>query len=101
MPIISREHALCIYYQLKYNANNVSTAKQQFSTMETEHEICYIDDPAIPVLALKKRVYGNPFIFKEYISEEAECVEATVEEDCPKLGILGCKNAFSLESYKQ
>ncbi|KAG2236192.1 hypothetical protein INT48_003811 [Thamnidium elegans] len=70
MVFISRNHALCIYYQLKFNQENVAKALEKFQPLSDEHEVCYLNDPTIPVLVSKPRLYGNSFVFKEYLTEE-------------------------------
>lgn len=68
---ISRNHALCMYYQLKHSTENVQEALERFMPLSQEHEICFLNDPTIPVLVLKARMYGSPFVFKEYLGNEA------------------------------
>ncbi|ORE00679.1 hypothetical protein BCV72DRAFT_310765 [Rhizopus microsporus var. microsporus] len=69
MVFISRNHALCIYYQLKFNDENTIQALKKFQPLSDEHEVCYLNDPLIPVLVLKTRLYGSSFLFKEYFNE--------------------------------
>jgi hypothetical protein len=70
MVFISRNHVLCIYYQLKFNEENSIQALEKFQALSDEHEVYYLTDPAIPVLVLKTRLYGNTFLFKKYFNEE-------------------------------
>ncbi|KAL1933930.1 hypothetical protein VTP01DRAFT_8020 [Rhizomucor pusillus] len=56
---ITREHALCIFYQLKFNEENSIKAKQKFEPLSEEFEICYLDDPTIPVLVMKLRIHNE------------------------------------------
>ncbi|CAO3611183.1 unnamed protein product [Cunninghamella blakesleeana] len=65
---ISYNHALCIFFQFKYNEENVIKAKKKFEAFIDEYDICYLTDPKVPVMALKTRIYGSPFMFKEYFS---------------------------------
>lgn len=61
MVFISRNQALCIYYQPKFNQENVAKALEKFQQLS--------DEPVIPVFVLKPRLYGNSFVFKEYFTE--------------------------------
>lgn len=87
MVFISRNHALCIYYQLKFNEENSAKALEKFQALSDEHEVCYLTDPTIPVLVLKTRLYGNPFLFKEYFAEEVP-KESISNESVRKLGMI-------------
>jgi hypothetical protein len=69
MVFISRSQALCIFFQLKFNEENSIQALEKLQALSDQFEVCYLTDPAIPVLVLKTRLYGNPFVFKEYINE--------------------------------
>lgn len=84
---ISRNHALCIYYQLKFNQENVAKALNKFQPLSDEHEVCYLNDPTIPVLVLKPRLYGNSFVFKEYLTEEVS-EDMVSHEVAVKLGMI-------------
>ncbi|KAG2233965.1 hypothetical protein INT48_006457 [Thamnidium elegans] len=52
-----------------FNEENSIQALEKFEALSDEHEVCYLTDPAIPVLVLKTRLYGNTFLFKEYFNE--------------------------------
>jgi len=53
MVFISRNHALCIYYQLKFNEENSAKALEKFQVLSDEHEVCYLTDHAV----MKKGVH--------------------------------------------
>jgi hypothetical protein len=56
MVFISHNHALCIYYQLKFNQENVAKALEKFQPLSDEHEVYYLNDPTIPVLVSKVQI---------------------------------------------
>ena len=86
MVFISRNQALCIFFQLKFNEENSVQALEKFQALSDQFEVCYLTDPAVPVLVLKSRLYGNPFVFKEYINEVPN--ENFSEESVTKLGMI-------------
>lgn len=68
--IITRNKALCIFYQLKYTEQNIGKAKKRFEILEDEYEICYTNDPILPVIALKPWIYGTPYLLNKYMFTE-------------------------------
>ncbi|PHZ12762.1 uncharacterized protein RHIMIDRAFT_136772 [Rhizopus microsporus ATCC 52813] len=87
MVFISRNHTLCIYYQLKFNEENSIQALEKFQAISDEHEVCYLTDSTIPVFVLKARLYGSSFLFKEYFNEEVP-KENVSNESVTKLDII-------------
>jgi hypothetical protein len=65
---ISRDQALCVCYQLGYNEENVAKAKQKLAVMDDEWDVCYLTNQSVPVLALSRRINGNPFLFHRYLT---------------------------------
>ena len=59
MVAITREHALCIFYQLKFTKTNILVAEKRFESFKDEYEICHLGDPLVPVIALKSRIYES------------------------------------------
>lgn len=91
MVFISRNHALCIYYQLKFNQENVAKALEKFQPLCDKHEVCYLNDSIVPMLVLKPKLYGNSFVFKEYLTKETSR-EISLGNTVAKLGMI-----FSLQ----
>ncbi|CAO3610318.1 unnamed protein product [Mucor hiemalis] len=48
---------------------NSVQALEKFQELSDQFDVSYLNDPAVPVLVLKSRLYVNPFVFKEYIDE--------------------------------
>ena len=98
MAYISREQALCISFQLKFTEANAMIAEQRFARCcELGLEVCYLNDPNLPVMVSKEHIYGNPDTFHEYISaKDASMNKATSGKQ--KLG-MRCSEAFMFDNY--
>ncbi|KAL0142356.1 hypothetical protein V8B55DRAFT_1497209 [Mucor lusitanicus] len=70
MVFISRNQALCIFYQLKYNEENSVQALDKFKALGDEFEICYLTEPTVPVVATKSQISKYPLKFNTYQSCE-------------------------------
>ncbi|KAI8091723.1 hypothetical protein BDF21DRAFT_459397 [Thamnidium elegans] len=55
---------------LSFNEENSIQALEKFEALSDEHEVCYLTDPAIPVLASKLQISKYPFSFHTYKSCE-------------------------------
>lgn len=64
--IITRNFALCIYYQLPYTSKGFKLAKKQFKDLEMDYEICYLITPVLPRLVSREMVEQNPLVFHLY-----------------------------------
>ncbi|CAO3619484.1 unnamed protein product [Cunninghamella echinulata] len=62
---ISYNQALCIFFEFKYNEENVIKAKKKFEAFIDEYDICYLTNPKVPVMALKTLIYTQ---FSQYHS---------------------------------
>lgn len=90
MVNVTREQALCIPFQLQFNEENIVKEKKKFEPPSDEFDVCYLDDPTIPVLVLKQRIYGNPFVFKEYMSTAEAPLEEQASGEDQKLVCCCC-----------
>lgn len=66
LQIITRNFALCIYYQLPYTSKGLKLAKKQFADLEMDYEICYLTTAIFPRLVSRAMVEQNPLVFHLY-----------------------------------
>lgn len=70
MVFVSRNQALCIFFQLKFDEESSLQALEKFQALSDQFEVCYLTDPAVPVLATKLQISKYPLTFYPYKSCE-------------------------------
>lgn len=54
-----------MFYCIEYNSDNAEICRQKIESMD-DLELCYLDDPAEPVLMCKTRIHSNPLKYHSY-----------------------------------
>ncbi|CAO3656351.1 unnamed protein product [Mucor hiemalis] len=63
---LTRDWALCKFYQLPYTFQGVKKAKEEFIDLQMDYEVCYLITPVLPRLVYKEMIRQNPTVFYEY-----------------------------------
>ncbi|ORX52022.1 hypothetical protein DM01DRAFT_1337010 [Hesseltinella vesiculosa] len=70
MVSITRQQAICMFYCEKYNEENIVKLSKRIEEIE-DVDICYMNDPASPLLQCQKRINQNPFMYNLYPTEDS------------------------------
>ncbi|ORX50994.1 hypothetical protein DM01DRAFT_1337611 [Hesseltinella vesiculosa] len=65
---MTRDQALCIFYELKFTKKNVQLAKEKLAEMDEQYDVCYLTDQTAPMLAPKTQLTDHPSVFFSYSS---------------------------------
>ncbi|GAA5810826.1 hypothetical protein MFLAVUS_004253 [Mucor flavus] len=100
MNIISREEAVCLFYAVPYNQENVNKYTLIINQIE-DVDICFTRNPYKPRLLCTKVIYANAFdihLYKSQIDQETNNIhENSVENE----QIVVADNNLKLESKEQ
>ncbi|CAO3685850.1 unnamed protein product [Rhizopus stolonifer] len=76
MVLISYLQALCTFYCLDYNNENIEKALILVNDPPNKYDICYYSDTNIPVLSLKENIKNNSSHCKQYIKLNEAIIES-------------------------
>jgi hypothetical protein len=64
---ITRNQAICMFFHVEYNEQNVAKFSKKIEDFE-EVDICYENDPKVPVLVARTKIFSEPLNYKLYMA---------------------------------
>ncbi|ORE07340.1 hypothetical protein BCV72DRAFT_326772 [Rhizopus microsporus var. microsporus] len=99
MAIISREEAICLFYAVPYNQENVIKYTKMIEVME-DVEICFTRNPKKPRLLCTRVIYANRFDIHLHKSSK-ETIENNKETDKEVDKVVNTENKLEIASTHQ
>lgn len=86
--VISRDQALCRLFDREYNNVSVKKIKRKMRESMPGMDICYLLDPEVPMLLLKRDILKYSFTFTKYEKDEKDDQDTLFDEADAELLVL-------------